>query len=266
MTDHSPKALLNTMMFMNGLYFALRSGNEHRQLRYLPCQIEVIEKPGQRPCLRYTEDISKNHPGGLRGRKYTAKVVIHHANIDNPSKCFVQLFKLYNKLCPADRPHSAFYLAPLNKPKESCRFSRSPVGHNTLKNFVGSMCQEAGIVGYKTNHHSLRATTATRLYAKGVDEQLVMERTGHRSIEGIRSYKPTSYEQQENISDILNIKKPCLDIVPSTQAPVPSQSPLVSTANTNISAPHVSSSSTDHAGAFYMSSCSNITINYHCSK
>ena len=31
-----------------------------------------------------------------------------------------------------------------------------------------------------------------------------MERTGHRSIEGVRSYKRTSDSQQEALSDILN--------------------------------------------------------------
>ena len=42
--DNSPESLLNTIIFMNGLYFALRSGDEHRQLRHNHCQIQVVDK------------------------------------------------------------------------------------------------------------------------------------------------------------------------------------------------------------------------------
>ena len=66
------------------------------------------------------------------------------------------------------------------------------------------MCKAAGIHGYKTNH-SLRATAATRLYQAGVDEQLIMEVTGHQSLDGVRSYKRTSQEQREELSDIMNL-------------------------------------------------------------
>uniref|UniRef100_A0A1X7VRV2 Tyr recombinase domain-containing protein n=1 Tax=Amphimedon queenslandica TaxID=400682 RepID=A0A1X7VRV2_AMPQE len=54
-----------------------------------------------------------------------------------------------------------------------------------------TMFEMGGIKGVKTNH-SLQATAATRLYKEGVDEQLIMERIGHHSIDGVRSYKRTS--------------------------------------------------------------------------
>ena len=34
-----------------------------------------------------------------------------------------------------------------------------------------------------------------------------MEKTGHRSLEGVTSYKRTNMEQQENLSDILSATK-----------------------------------------------------------
>ena len=80
---------------------------------------------------------------------------------------------------------------------------------------VQDMCTQAEIPGHKTNH-SLWATTATRLYHAGIDEQLIMERTGHHSIDRVRSYKQTNEEQLAILSDILN--------VPSKQISIASQS------------------------------------------
>ena len=88
--DSNPQQLLDTMIFCCGLFFALRSGREHRQLRRYPPQIQLIE---QAAYLKYQEDISKNHPGGLKGRKITPKVVYHHANLVNLERCFVRLLK-----------------------------------------------------------------------------------------------------------------------------------------------------------------------------
>ena len=55
--SHSPQSLVDTMVFMSGLYFALRSGDEHRNLRF--SSIELVEKEGVIPHLVYTETISK---------------------------------------------------------------------------------------------------------------------------------------------------------------------------------------------------------------
>ena len=201
--DHSPKALLDTVIFYNGLYFALRGGKEHKQLRMHPCQIQLVERPSERPFLKYTEDISKNHPGGLKSRKITSKTVIHHANQENPERCLVRLFKKYLQLCPTDVPPECFYLQPLKSPTATCWYSKLPLGHSNLDSTVRRLFKTAGVEGYKTNH-SLRATATSRLYQAGVDEQLVMERTGHRSVEGVRSYKRTGEKQRKVLSDILN--------------------------------------------------------------
>ena len=55
--DGTPRSLLDTMVYCCGLFFALRSGSEHRRLRHTPCQIQVVERDGERAYLEYKEDI-----------------------------------------------------------------------------------------------------------------------------------------------------------------------------------------------------------------
>ena len=239
----------NHCVFFNGLYFALRSGKEHRQLRYHPPQIKVVENPGERPYLIYTEDSSKNHPGGIKGRKQKPKVVIQHANVEQPERCFVRLFKLYNSLCPKDRSTECLYLQPLTKPKDGCWYSNQPYGHNRLAGTVARLCTNAGIPGYKTNH-SLRATNATWLFDSDVDEQLIMERTGHLSCEGVRSYKRTSEAQCEKLSDILNCsKKTCL--------------PEDIQGSSSLSCDSLQQQGGFMPGSFNLHQCGSVTINFN---
>ena len=77
-----------------------------------------------------------------------------------------------------------------------------PIGHNKLADTVPRLMREAGIEGYFTNH-SLRATATTRLYDAQVDEASIMERTGHRSVNGVRTYK-RSEKLCELTSAVLN--------------------------------------------------------------
>ena len=55
--DHNPESLVNTMVYMNRLYFALHEWSEHRSLRHKPSQIQLI---GEYPYLMYTENVSKS--------------------------------------------------------------------------------------------------------------------------------------------------------------------------------------------------------------
>ena len=149
------------------------------------------------------------------------KRVVHHANVDNPERCLVRLYKKYLQHRP-DATNTAIYLKPLKTPKGNVWFTKLSIGHNTLSNTVRHVCEAGGITGFKTNH-SLRVTTATRLFQSGVDEQLIMSSTGCHSIEGVRTYKRVSEEQKMGLSCILNnltngilSAKKCKSVVPQT--------------------------------------------------
>ena len=270
--DHSPEALLNTIIFMNGLYFALRSGKEHRDLRLNESQISLIQRNGERSFLEYVEDRSKNRPGGLKGRNIGQKVVQHYQNTSNPSRCFIRLFLLYRRHCPPNPKQNSFYLKPQKKPKGTIWYSKEPLGHNTLNQAVASMCKAAGIPGFRTNH-TLRATSATRLYAAGTDEQLIMERTGHWSVDGVRSYKRTSALQQQAVSDILSRTRtptsPLIPLAASTSVPMAMQTQhsvsttVTEAAPTPTVTPDIqnSFSAMSTPGSFYFHSCNSVVIN-----
>ena len=92
--ESTPQCLLQTMLFLIGQFFALRSGDEHRSLKF--GQLTLLNENG-REKLCYNSHGEKTWRGGLRDRKYknTGKVIKHHANVDNPSRCLVRLFKKY---------------------------------------------------------------------------------------------------------------------------------------------------------------------------
>ena len=135
---HSPKSLLNTVFFFNGVCFALRSGKEHCQLRRRRnrSQIQLVEKTGQRASLIYKKDSSKNNKGGLKGRKIKQREVVHHENTTDTQRCPVRAYRKYISLLPDDCSPDAFYFVPLKKPKPDCWYTTKPLGHNSLDNMV----------------------------------------------------------------------------------------------------------------------------------
>ena len=166
--DSTPQVLLDTMLYLCGIHFALRSGEEHRSLQL--SQFELICPP---------EGLAGSHilktlPRITRVDYYIARYYQSKENKDNPDRCLVKLFQKYMHHRPSDI--ECFYLTPLRKIKNDSAlwYSKNPVGHNTLSGTVGRICKAAGISGFKTNH-SLRVTSATRLFQSGIDETLDTE-------------------------------------------------------------------------------------------
>ena len=88
--DYSPQVLSDTMVYLNRLCFALRSGEEHRRLHFKLAQIQLVEPPGGTAYLVYKEGMSKTNQAGLHHRNFTPKEVAHHPNEENPQKCLVE--------------------------------------------------------------------------------------------------------------------------------------------------------------------------------
>ena len=65
------------------------------------------------------------------------------------------------------------------------------------------MMNRGGIAGNFKNH-SMRKSTCTRLFRKGVDPQLIKEQTGHKS-EAVMLYKKSNLKQKKEVSDMLSV-------------------------------------------------------------
>ena len=173
-------------------------------------------KDGKR-VLRYTEDTSKANQGGLKHKHITGKVVDAFENSTFPQRCVIRLYEIYMQHRPPNC--SPFYLRPLQCPASPIWYSSQPCGRHKLSGIVSGICKQGGLPGFRSNH-SLRASSATRMYDAGVDEQLICEVTGHRS-NAVRNYKRTTTEQKQKISKVIQGISPQPPKVPRGEVRTP---------------------------------------------
>ena len=64
------------------------------------------------------------------------------------------------------------------------------------------MCEKVRLEGHYSNH-SLHGTCATHMYQAGIEEQVVTEVTGHRSL-AVYCYKKTGLDQKRKASQTLS--------------------------------------------------------------
>ena len=96
-----------------------------------------------------------------------------------------------------------FYHRPLANDKNGIpSFSQQVVGRHKLQEVMNNICKKGGLTGHFTSH-APKASLGTQLYHLNVDELLIQERTGHRSVQALRRYKRTGEDQQVVISAAL---------------------------------------------------------------
>lgn len=94
-----PCKILDTVLFQLGLHFALRAGQEHRNLRFGPnSQITVCFEQDGTKYLEYKEDVSKTNRGGLQHKHPTPKITRAYQNTNVPERCPVLTYEKYISL------------------------------------------------------------------------------------------------------------------------------------------------------------------------
>ena len=151
----------------------------------------------------------KNRSGGLKQLSQENKVV-HEYESANAEKCPVRLLDKYiSKLPPDAKKNNVFYLKPkANTPHDPMApwFPNVPVGRNTLAGTMKTMALEGSLEKTVTNH-SLRAYGVTKMFQCQVPEKLIMERSGHRSLQVLRQYERTTDSQEMKVCQILDSTK-----------------------------------------------------------
>ena len=200
--DSEPQQLLYTVIYMMGMHLALRGGVEHNRLRRpgFDPQVVVGRDSRDKECLIYTEDaLQKTNQGGLKCKPRTKVVYVYPST--NVQRCPVRLFKKYIGLLPQAKSCKKLYLHAKKKVCPNVWFCDQPFGANKIASTVKDLCKRAGIEGKFTNH-SLRATSASRMFHSGIPEQVIKEVTGHRS-DCVRIYKRTCDDIREKASETI---------------------------------------------------------------
>ena len=96
----TPKQLLYTLLYQQGLKFALRAAQEHRNLRWTTPQLRVMTDKDEHRFLRYTEDASKNRRGGIMEISVKPNIVDAYENLAEPEKCIIEVYEMYAIHCP----------------------------------------------------------------------------------------------------------------------------------------------------------------------
>lgn len=183
----------------------------------------------------------------------------------NPQCCLMRLYQSYLQQRQKQCDDTFYFTSLKNKQKMN---SKVLIDHNTLSKTVSHLCSNAGITGFKTNH-SPRVTTVSWLFQSGAEEQIIMSHTGHRSTDGVRTYKHENTQQKRSLSEGLNAasngqlvsynvevrKRPKMDVGESSLSR--SSSYTIQNTSTQRSVAAMTTATT-----FNFTGCSSITIHY----
>ena len=198
----SAHSLINTLWLNNCIYFGLRSGLEHRNLRWGDVQLfedsegcEFLEVNERQTKTRQGEDV--RNVRSVKPRMYA-----------NPGsdRCPVEIFKLYMHKREGNSCDSFYLAVNETKRSDSSRpwFKCSPMGQNKLATIMRRMAEEGNINNPRLTNHSARKRLVQTLVDNDVAPTEIVQISGHRNLQSINNYSHLSEKKMQHISSILS--------------------------------------------------------------
>lgn len=198
----NPTKLEQSVIYLIGIHFCLRGGNELRRLRFKTNpQITFQKDEEQKECLIYKEDVSKCNAGSLKTIGVKGKTVVAYHNEMDHDRCLPCLFKIFLSRRPANITTDSLFLTAYigDRSDNEPWYKNCPLGKNSLYSIVKQIMEN---VEGRFSNQSLRRTGTTRMFQKGFQEDVVRKTTGHRS-NAIGEYKELSRSQKMEVSNSL---------------------------------------------------------------
>ena len=153
---------------------------------------------------RQTKTRTGDNPKDMR--KVTPKM---WSNLENISRCPVEVYKQYSLLRPSNfcKPEDPLYLATHTiqgsmKPADQW-FKRQPIGVNKISTIMKRMSINAGLPpNKKLTNHSARKHLVQKLSDNNVPPTEIMQITGHKNVQSVNNYSSLSENKHKNISRI----------------------------------------------------------------
>lgn len=193
--DTDQPASLQNKVFWDIMFNFGRRGQEGLQNLKKTSYVKRTDDKGKIYYTMAYNEVDKTHKG-VNSREQNKDVKMYAEPGDDT--CPVYSLDLYlSKLNPKC---DALFQQPLIIPKPKVWYGNQPIGQNKLATWMSRLSVEAGLSRRYTNH-CIRATVATGLKRRGVDNHAIMSVTGHRNQQSLESYvEGLSEEQSRDLS------------------------------------------------------------------
>ena len=196
-----PETPQGLLYFLNGKNLCLRGGAEHCDLKISQLQRDVVQLRGKSVVrYTYTELVLKNRAGGLKQIKQAKNNRIPVQKRGFESLSCPTAWQVLVKIATRGQQKDIFYLrakASLPTDPEDRWFTPVPVCQNILEQMMKTMAT-AG----KLEKAVTKAVTNHTLRSYGVSK-IIMERSGHHSLQGVRQYERTNALQEVQVCTVL---------------------------------------------------------------